>query len=83
MKWEWAPRDCSDPKFMGPSGNWETAHGTCFFCQWVHVCSPSEDMLRGALRHLRTSDTRGPQIPGAGRTSPWVGLTLSIHQATW
>ena len=32
MKWEWAPRDCSDPEFMGPSGNWETADGTRFFC---------------------------------------------------
>ena len=52
MKWEWAPRDCSDPEFLGPSGNWETADGTRFFCQWVDVCPPSEDMLSGAMRHL-------------------------------
>jgi hypothetical protein len=52
MKWEWAPRDCSDPELMGPIGNWETADGERFFCKWVDACPPSEDMLRGALRHL-------------------------------
>jgi hypothetical protein len=28
MKWEWAPRNCSDPEYTGPSGNWETKDGT-------------------------------------------------------
>ena len=51
-KWEWAPRDCSDPDYTGPGGNWETADGTRFFCPWVDACPPSEDMLRGPLRHL-------------------------------
>ena len=50
MKWEWAPRD---PELMGPIGNWETADGKRFFCQWVDACPPREEMLRGALRcHL-------------------------------
>ena len=41
-KWEWVPRDCSDPDYTGPGGNWETTDGTRFLCQWVDACPPSK-----------------------------------------
>jgi hypothetical protein len=35
------------------SGNWETAAGMRFFCQWVDDCPPCEDALCVNLfRHL-------------------------------
>ena len=45
MKWAWEPLD-PEQDF----GNWGTANGERFFCQWVDAWPPREDVLRGALR---------------------------------
>ena len=49
MKWEWEAM--SGLPITSPYqryGNWETADGKRFFCQWVDAC-PREDALRGNL----------------------------------
>ena len=52
-QWEWPIREaiCELPK-SSPNqgyGNWETADGMSFFCQWIDVCPAREDALRGTL----------------------------------
>ena len=52
MKWEWEPREQEITSPYQRFGNWGTADGKRFFCQWVDTCPPSEDMFPCALRHL-------------------------------
>jgi hypothetical protein len=48
MKWEWeAIRELPITSPHERYGNWETAYGTRFFCQWVDACPPCEDVLSG------------------------------------
>ena len=48
MQWEWEEIcELPDSSPHQRYGNWETADGMSFFCQWVDVCPPREDALRG------------------------------------
>ena len=50
MQWEW--EEIPQLPALSPHqryGNWETADGMSFFCQWVDACPPREDALRGTL----------------------------------
>ena len=50
MQWTWEEiREMPASSPHQSHGNWETADGLRFFCQWVDSCPPCEDALRGAL----------------------------------
>jgi hypothetical protein len=50
MQWEWEEiRELPASSPHQRYGNWETADGRSFLCQWVDACPPCEDALRGTL----------------------------------